>query len=104
MKKPPSLILREIRSSWWLFAFTLVTFCIYEQASHHLVRKMKRLEQKMEKIETELEHKKKLNKELLCQVESQNDPAWIELSLIRVLGLVPEGYTKVFFTEEEKGK
>jgi hypothetical protein len=36
-------------------------------------------------------------KELLRKINSQSDPAYVELVLMRVLGLVPEGQTKVFF-------
>lgn len=36
---------------------------------------------------------------LLAQVESQNDIDWIELTLMRELGMVPEGQRKVFFTK-----
>ena len=47
--------------------------------------------------------KKKLalekQKGLLRQINSQNDPAWIELMLMKEMGLVPEGQTKVFFTK-----
>lgn len=35
--------------------------------------------------------------DLRLQVNSQSDPAWVELTLMRKLGLVPEGQTKVFF-------
>lgn len=35
--------------------------------------------------------------DLKLQVNSQSDPAWVELTLKRKLGLVPEGQKKVFF-------
>jgi hypothetical protein len=35
--------------------------------------------------------------ELLQQIESQSDPAWIELVLLREVGVVPEGFLKVHF-------
>jgi hypothetical protein len=36
---------------------------------------------------------------LLMQIHSQSDPAWIELTLMRVLGTVPENQTKVYFKD-----
>lgn len=39
-------------------------------------------------------------KELLLQIQSQSDPAWVEMCLKRNLGLVPEGQVKVYFHEE----
>ena len=35
------------------------------------------------------------NEDLYMQVASLDDPQWVELTLMRVLGLVPEGQTKV---------
>lgn len=49
----------------------------------------------------ELEQKKmtavKLHDKLVMEINSQSDPAWVELTLMRGLGLVPEGSTKVYF-------
>lgn len=39
-----------------------------------------------------------LQEDLLLQINSQSDPEWVELTLMRGLGLVPEGYTKVYFS------
>lgn len=37
------------------------------------------------------------HEELLLQIRSQSDPAWIEMTLKKNLGLVPEGQVKVYF-------
>lgn len=42
-----------------------------------------------------------LREDLTDQVESQNDPAWVEMTLMRVLGLVPEGQSKVYFHSDQ---
>jgi hypothetical protein len=34
---------------------------------------------------------------LQLQINSQSDPAWVELTLMKGLGLVPEGQVKFFF-------
>ena len=39
--------------------------------------------------------------ELLRQLHSQSDPEWIELVLMKRLGLVPEGQIKVYFEKEQ---
>jgi hypothetical protein len=39
----------------------------------------------------------KIQEKLLLTINSQSDPAWIELVLFRELGLVPEGAAKVWF-------
>jgi len=45
----------------------------------------------------ELAFEKGQHRELLEEIASQEDPAWIERVLIRRLGVVPEGQTKVVF-------
>jgi hypothetical protein len=35
--------------------------------------------------------------DLALRIASQNDPAWIEMILMRDLGVVPEGFLKVHF-------
>jgi hypothetical protein len=37
------------------------------------------------------------NDDLSMQIASQTDPAWVELVLLREMGVVPEGYLKVHF-------
>jgi hypothetical protein len=41
------------------------------------------------------------HEKLLRHINSQSDPAWIELTLMKGLGLVPEGQTKVYFQKEQ---
>lgn len=38
--------------------------------------------------------------DLTQQIESQNDPLWIEQTLMRGLGLVPDGQKKIIFREK----
>lgn len=38
-----------------------------------------------------------VQEDLLLQINSQSDPAWVELILMKGLGLVPEGQTKAVF-------
>ena len=50
--------------------------------------------QEMEK-ECLMEHREREN--LQMQIASHNDPAWIEMVLMREIGVVPEGWIKVHF-------
>src|SRR5579872_3081137 len=83
--------------SWWVVVFCLITGLVH----FHLLKEKKnsisllglRLEQmEMEKLKA-LERKDDLE----LRIASQNDPAWIEMVLIRDLGVVPEGFLKVHF-------
>lgn len=53
------------------------------------------------KLQEEREKQKAINEDLKLRVNSQNDPSWIELVLMRELGLVPKGKIKVHFTNKE---
>lgn len=40
--------------------------------------------------------------QLQVRVHDQQDPQWIELILMQKLGLIPKGYTKVYFEKERR--
>ncbi len=42
------------------------------------------------------------HEDLVLQIQSQSDPAWIQLTLMKGLGLVPDGQMKIFFQPEPK--
>ncbi len=81
-------------------AFACITFGLFEQTSAKIVRATKRLEAKIEGLEGEIHLAREEQTALKLQVGSQSDPAWIALALIKGLGLIPEGYTKIYFEEE----
>lgn len=89
----------QVMRSWWLILFALLCFGLYEQG----VRSKEHDYNILKKQLTELadEHASLLHEQeqLQLQVGSQSDPDWIELILMRGLGLVPENQTKVFFAE-----
>ena len=60
---------------------------------------IERLQVKALEIEGAIGKAENAQRDLKLQVASQSDPAWIELALIKGLGLVPEGYTKIYYKE-----
>jgi hypothetical protein len=40
--------------------------------------------------------------DLLMRLHSQSDPNWVEMVLMKELGVVPEGKMKVHFTKKDK--
>lgn len=42
-----------------------------------------------------------IQRQLQLQINSQSDPTWIELALIKGLGLTPEDQQKVFFRSKQ---
>lgn len=83
--------------SWWVVAFCLITglthFHFMKEKKKALYLLSTRLEQMEGACLAALEKKE----DLQLRIASQNDPAWIEMVLIRDLGVVPEGFLKVHF-------
>lgn len=51
-------------------------------------------------LEDEMEQVMQDREELLLRIDSQKDPTWVEMVLMRDLGVVPEGQTKVLFVDK----
>ena len=83
--------------SWWV-----VLFCVAVGLIHfHFMKEKKSalylLNSRLEEMEQEKWAALQKREELLLCIGSQNDPAWIEMLLMRDLGVVPEGFLKVHF-------
>ena len=80
-----------------LVGLFLLTAIIFERGVSHISEEYSHLEKYKHEI-TLMQVRadvKKVNLER--QIMSQSDPNWIALTLIRVLGVVPEGQQKVYF-------
>jgi hypothetical protein len=88
--------------SWWVILFMLGCYLSYE----HGLQKKDVDFAKLQAQFNELQKKKKMllmqQEDLTRQVNSQSDPAWVELALMKGLGLSPEGQTKVLFTNQSE--
>lgn len=82
---------------WWVILFCLLCSFLYEQGYNKIENDSKKLMEQFKKLEKEKEKALVTQENLLLQLESQSDPAWVELLLMKELGVVPEGQTKVFF-------
>lgn len=88
---------KAVIRSWWVVSFSLLCFMIYEQAVKTRDEHYNKLSGQLSDLQNEKEKARKKNEELLLQVNSESDPAWVELVLMQGLGLTPEDQTKVFF-------
>jgi hypothetical protein len=84
----------------WAILFVLFVFGVYEQSSQKIARAISKLEMKKAGIEEATKKAEICQNELRLQVANESDPATIELALIKGLGLVPEGYKKIYFVEK----
>jgi hypothetical protein len=88
-----------IFKSWWVILFILFCAIAYEWSIYKIDGIYEKLDRHAEELDLQRKSLIHLQEDLKLQVNSQSDPAWIELTLIKELGLVPEGYSKVFFRD-----
>ena len=88
--------------SWWLFLFFCFVFIVYQQSVKNKNKEIFENNNKIALLEKQKQSACKENEDLNLMVNSLSDPAWIEIILMRDLGVVPEGKLKVHFTTEEK--
>lgn len=91
MKALEELFLR----SWWIILFILACGFFYEQSIKSLNEERAALIKQLSTLKMEKEEALKAQNDLSLKLNSQSDPAWVELTLLKVLGLVPEGQQKV---------
>ena len=82
---------------WWVIVFCVVTSLIY----FHLLKEKRNtidsLSMRFEQMEKAKYSSLQQRDDLQLRIASQNDPAWIEMIMMRDLGVVPEGFLKVHF-------
>lgn len=79
-----------------------MVFYLYEQGINTRDLEFAKLQEHKFDLEKQKKEALKLQQQLILEINSQSDPAWVELVLIKVLGLLPEGQTKVYFNKPTK--
>jgi hypothetical protein len=85
------------RSWWWVATFCLLSLFAYFEVIQVKKAALSQLTLKKQEMEKEKIASQEFKEELLLAVSSKDDPAWIEMILMRDLGVVPEGWLKVHF-------
>jgi hypothetical protein len=88
------------RKSTWFFVFIFFIFMLYGQAIKKKNQEIHDINNRICSLQKEKQSLLKEQKDLIVRINSQSDPAWIERVLMKELGVVPEGKTKVCFTKE----
>ena len=87
--------------SWWVYLVLII--CIF--LGHQVMKKKDEQIEALKNKNIQLSYDKKVmkehNEELNCRIYSQSDPQWVEQVLKKELGVVPDGYVKVHFTQDE---
>ncbi|NGX62654.1 MAG: hypothetical protein KR126chlam6_00052 [Candidatus Anoxychlamydiales bacterium] len=83
--------------SWWVILFLLICFFGYDLG---IKKRNKAIFEMRSKYESLLEQQKLATtkkEDLQLRFAAQSDPAWIEMVLMKELGVVPENQIKVHF-------
>lgn len=83
--------------SWWVVIFLLLSTALYEHKQKDTERIRNQLKEQLFNLKEEKNRALQEQQQLQLEIESQEDSAWIELTLIKKLGVVPKGKRKVVF-------
>lgn len=83
--------------SWWVLAFVFICAILYEQGLKQRERLYQQLTEQLLILQQEKQQALIDQDNLKRQINSQSDLAWMELCLMKGLGLVPEEQQKVYF-------
>jgi hypothetical protein len=85
------------QKSWWVGGFCILALIVFAHAMKSRRLAICELSSRVNEMEEIGSILSKENEELKLRIASQSDPAWIELVLLREMGVVPEGFIKVHF-------
>lgn len=85
---------------WWTILLLLFCYGFYLHGMQKKKELYCDLKEKIDLLENQLMVARETREDLLLQIDSQSDPAWIEILLKKHLGMVPFGQTKVYFDAE----
>ncbi|MBM3184227.1 MAG: hypothetical protein FJZ64_02865 [Chlamydiae bacterium] len=89
--------MNRLRELWWVFGFCVVTLSLFVYFMSHKRSELQALSQQLKAMKEEKMIAMQEREYLELQIASQKDPSWIEMILMRDLGVVPEGWLKVHF-------
>jgi hypothetical protein len=91
-----------VRQLWWVVLFISICSFVYCQAANKKNEIIGSLDGHLSQLSIEKARLLQEKQDLLLQINSQSDPAWIQLTLMKGLGLVPEGQMKVYFYSDNE--
>ncbi len=81
----------------WSFLFCGVVVSVYAHFQNQKKEAVIELTSRLQNIEKEKDLALRERDWLRLQIDSQSDPSWVEMILMRDLGVVPEGWLKIHF-------
>lgn len=83
--------------SWWVLLFLLICFIGYDIGSQKRNKAIFDMKCKYNNLIKQKQLVLNKKEDLQLRLQSQSDPAWIEMVLMKELGVVPENKIKVHF-------
>ena len=90
-----------VTRSWWVFLFIGACYVLYSHGTQKKNRDVAELKERLYDLELKRQCVLEVKEDLELQIRSQSDPEWIQMTLMKGLGVVPEGQTKVYFKKDE---
>ena len=91
---------KALLSQWgWFSAFCFICLFVYHQSLMQTQSECMALREKLTLLNDQYHLAVQYRDELELKIESQDDPAWIEMMMKKALGVVPEGQIKVHFQD-----
>ncbi len=97
MKTKESTLYTFFFRGWWTVLFILFCYGFYLHGMHEKKQLFAELKSNVDLLEKQLCSAIEMREDLILQIDSQNDPAWIEMLIKKQLGMVPSGQTKIYF-------
>ena len=92
-----SWLIKEFLSSWWVVGFLLLCGLFYEERLKAGDQIYRQLMNHKNELHERIAASKTEQKKLRDTIASFEDPAWIEITLKRKLGLVEDGEIVIFY-------
>lgn len=86
-----------LRTWWWAVTFSLLVGLVYGHGMQSRNFELQEAMGRLAAVESETKAAMEEKENLALRLSSESDPAWIELVLLRQMGVVPEGFLKVHF-------
>lgn len=84
-----------------LIVYLFLAIIFFEWGVHQVDVQSEKFFQQKEKLNQNLYKASAKQEHLKEMLMSESDPAWIELTLMRVLGVIPEGTKKIYFNTQQ---
>ncbi|MBP9840882.1 MAG: hypothetical protein KBC64_00475 [Simkaniaceae bacterium] len=91
-------MLKLINKFGLVIVFTFISLGCYGFAAQHKEARYHELNEMMTHLSVQMEQAKKEQGMLKLRLNSLNDPEWVQMLLMRDLGVLPDGQVKIVFS------